>query len=402
MPRKLYPLASHRWHANNVECIVGGEVEFASKPFIKENLFLRQALSWCAVIDALLDTDHSLESESPFRLQYPLDVFAAPDADRKSRSDQIRWACRLLHDLSSDDGLVTLLDGLQSYNSRYILPDIPRSKFSCFASDDRQTFTLPRPNLDATTKEAKLKSDSVVLANRIAAHEQEVVLFKKAKEIFLLDHEVEQRTILKREQDVKKREDALLERERAYANEMRRLDKIKENILLREQRLDERESRLESMLRQQDEQFHSSRPMHSASKSPRSSPPMNHPPSRQSSHHADSSVSSSFSNESYSKKATPDVAQSSIRKKRIATMSPTPRQQQIRKSSVPRPSDHVCSLQSLIGSPQGRRSESKVSSSTFKKRMFNGSPSESSQSQNSRKPKKVLINFDDSSDDDFR
>jgi len=380
----------------------GGEVEFASKPFIKENLFLRQALSWCAVIDALLDTDRSLESESPFRLQYPLDVFAAPDADSKSRSDQIRWACRLLHDLSSDDGLVTLLDGLQSYNSRYILPDIPRSKFSCFASDDRQTFTLPRPNLDATTKEAKLKSDSVVLANRIAAHEQEVVLFKKAKEIFLLDHEVEQRTNLKREQDVKKREDALFERERAYANEMRRLDKIKENILLREQRLDERESRLESMLRQQDEQFHSSRPMHSASKSPRSSPPMNHPPSRQSSHHADSSVSSSFSNESYSKKATPDVAQSNIRKKRIATKSPTPRQQQIRKSSVPRPSDHVCSLQSLIGSPHGRRSESKVSSSTFKKRMFNGSPSESSQSQNSRKPKKVLINFDDSSDDDFR
>ncbi|KAL3802984.1 hypothetical protein HJC23_011607 [Cyclotella cryptica] len=59
---------------------VFGRVEFTSKAFLKGNLFLRGALSWCALLDALMGIGDDFDLK-PIQLHYPFDVFKVEPSD---------------------------------------------------------------------------------------------------------------------------------------------------------------------------------------------------------------------------------------------------------------------------------------------------------------------------------
>ena len=215
-------------------------IEFLTKTFIKGNLFLRGALSWCSLIDALLCSGElaSVRNKrtAQFRLQYPVDIvgLATSDGEEDIRMHQFGWSCRILQELSEKgDGIVGFLDGLCLYNYRYIFPDIDLAMFTCKVDDTRDSFacytTSERSMEQLMKKESNLQEDALALAQREMEFQEKVARFEQTR--------AEQESIVRKENEIRMKEKDLLQRERVHALEVERLEKMKEELLLREQRL---------------------------------------------------------------------------------------------------------------------------------------------------------------------
>ena len=220
-----------------------GLVEFTSKAFIKGNLFLRGALSWCSLIDSLMCIGElTSEKNSLFRLKYPLNILnvEASDTDEgggDNRTNQLEWSIRILQELSeNDDALFDFIEGLCPHQSRFVFPDIDLTTYAYTAHDDRQSFVCLTSNegqsrSHLTQRESTLQSDTLALARRETELQEKIARFEKAK--------AEQQSILKRESNIRIKENELLQREREQALEVQRLKKMEEELILRERRLEQ-------------------------------------------------------------------------------------------------------------------------------------------------------------------
>ncbi|KAL7527596.1 hypothetical protein ACHAXR_002030, partial [Thalassiosira sp. AJA248-18] len=218
-----------------------GPVEFTSKAFIKGNLFLRGALSWCSLIDALVCSGEMspTRDSTPFKLHYPFNALnlATSEPDGDNRTHQFRWSCRVLQELSaSGDGLAGFLEGLCPHNSRFIFPDINLATFVYSVDADRQSFACYTSTEQTVEhlmqKETKLQVDTLALAQRETEYQEKVKRFEHSK----ADHQ----SILKRESEIRMKEKELLQREQTHALEVLRLEKMEKDLLLRESRLEQR------------------------------------------------------------------------------------------------------------------------------------------------------------------
>jgi hypothetical protein len=220
-----------------------GLVEFTSKVFIKGNLFLRGALSWCSLIDALMCvgelTPGCDESEGHFRLKYPVNVsnLTASDDGGDCRMNQFLWSCRILQDLSDGRKLDDFMNGVTSYNSRFIFPDTKLSSYVCNTHDGRQSFACYTSNAQKVyhlmERECKLQTGTLALAQREAELLDKVAQFEKSK----LEH---QSILKKMESEYRMKESELLKREKAHVQEVQWLETMKEDLNLRQRRLDQR------------------------------------------------------------------------------------------------------------------------------------------------------------------
>jgi len=224
-----------------------GSVDFTTKCFIKGNLFLRGALSWCSLIDSLLCVGElepvRNETSSPFILQHPLDALNLAMSDdvgntvkKSSRMHQFGWSCRVLQDLSDSSRLAEFMEGLCSHNSRFIFSEINLKRFSCYARDSRHSFSCYLSSEQTVEhlmqKESKLQEETLALAQRETQLQEKTARFERS--------ETEHKVISKRESKMRSKEKELLQRERVHALEVQRLKIMEEDLLLRESRLEQR------------------------------------------------------------------------------------------------------------------------------------------------------------------
>eukprot|EP00984_Skeletonema_dohrnii_P000482 scaffold165_cov106-Skeletonema_dohrnii-CCMP3373.AAC.7 len=231
-----------------------GSVEFASKQFISGNLFLRGALSWCALMDALLgigDVRRSNTSDQ-LRLAYPVNLLQLANEDDapNRRLYQFGWSSRMLQELLStqNDGLFTFLEVLCTLNSRFVLPNVNLESFACSPSPDNQTFEFATQlriakesesrHREFAQKEAKLEANALALEERESHHRGRAAQLK----VDLQNNDRLHKSISKREREVQMREDQMAEN---MSQEEERLNRMKQAILLKEQRLEERIRQLE-------------------------------------------------------------------------------------------------------------------------------------------------------------
>jgi len=227
-----------------------GYVEFASKQFINGNLFLRGALSWCALMDALLGIGDVQQSDTSnqFRLAYPinpLQLVNEDDAPNK-RLYQFGWSSRMLQELllsTQNDSFSTFLEELCSLNSRFVLPNVSLDIFARSESSNNQTFEfatqlkIAKDNESLrrgfAQREAKLEADALALEDRESNHRGRDAKLK----VDLQNCERLHKSILKKEREVQMKEDQLVQK---YFEQEERLNRMNHDILLREQRLQER------------------------------------------------------------------------------------------------------------------------------------------------------------------
>jgi len=212
-----------------------GSVEFASKPFISGNAFLKGASSWCSLLGSLLcagELSSIPSNKGPFRLQHPILNIEASNKEGNSRMYQFNGSVQSLLNLTQMND-VGYIDELCKYNSRFIQPAINISTFVYTSHDDRQSFTCSSTNVSDEQKESRIQADILALAHRESELQQKIAQFEKSKN--------EQESMLKRESDLRLKESELLERERAHASEGQNLEKMKEQLILRERELQERE-----------------------------------------------------------------------------------------------------------------------------------------------------------------
>ncbi len=219
-----------------------GSVEFTSKAFIKGNLFLRGALSWCSLIDALMCvgelTPGNNKNEGRFRLEYPVNVLnlTASDDRGDSRKDQFVWSCRILQDLADDKKLADFVNELCSYNPRFIHPDRNLSCFVCNTHDGHESFACFTSNAETVyqlmERECKLQADTSAMAQRDAELIEKLAQFEQSKS--------EHQKMLARESEYQLKENELLRREKAHAQEVQRFETMKEDFNLRQRRLEQR------------------------------------------------------------------------------------------------------------------------------------------------------------------
>ena len=248
-----------------------GSVEVASKQFIKGNLFLRGALSWCALINALLgigDVQKSSTSDQ-FRLDYPVNLLQLANEEESpdKRLYQFGWSARMLQELLSStqkDSLSDFMGDLCTFNSRFVLPNVSLDTFARCQSSGNQTFELAteiknaedneKRHREFSLKEAKLEADSLALAERESNCRARAAQLK----VDLQNSERLRQSILKKEREVQVREDQIIQK---YAEEEERLKRMKDDLLLREQRLEEK-------IRQSEQYSHKHEETISYSKSP--------------------------------------------------------------------------------------------------------------------------------------
>jgi serine/threonine protein kinase len=213
-----------------------GTLDFSSKPYIKGNLFLRGALSWCSLFQALLCVGElSSETSHHFRLHYPVD-FSNISTSNDERMAQFGWSCRVLQELCDRRVLNDFIDRLCTHNSRFTHPTTDLSKYGSGTSIGRQSFTCYTSS-DQTADhlieiESNLQSGFTALSNRETAFNKAVAKFEQSK--------IDQQSILRREGDVHMREHDLLRREREHALEMKQLDALKEEIRRTEMRIEQK------------------------------------------------------------------------------------------------------------------------------------------------------------------
>lgn len=212
-----------------------GSVEFASKPFISGNAFLKGASSWCSLLGSLLcagELSSIPSNKGPFRLQHPILNIEASNKEGNSRMYQFNSSVQSLLNLTqmNDDGYI---DELCKYNSRFIQPAINISTFVYTSHDDRLSFTCSSTNVSDEQKESRIQADILALAHRESELQQKIAQFENSKN--------EQESMLKRESDIRLKDRELLEREKAHALEVQKLEKMKEQLILRERELKEHE-----------------------------------------------------------------------------------------------------------------------------------------------------------------
>ena len=324
-----------------------GRLEFASKEFLKGNLFLRGALSWCALIDALMCTGDDFDP-TPIRLEHPLDIFGVEESASypKCRKSQISWACRMLFEISTTNkSLSSFLKELCSYNERFSLPNGLSREYSYSATSERLSFIICQPvDSSRTMKSDTENTGSSRLQNQLRAREC-AVAHREAmfhKELSLVEEKLQESKILHQsnivtEQSLQKREAGLLRKEKDIESELNHIQKMKEDLLAREQMLELRIQRMsskhDSASDQESHEGYNSSPGHSIQ--------------------GRSSVCSSVDRgRNKRRKKTKDfTSQNHPRPSVEMAESPSDSTSFHLQSSVPRPSEHLCSLQNLIGSP---------------------------------------------------
>ncbi len=222
---------------------VNGMIDFTSKPFIKGNMFLRGALSWCSLFQALMCVEgrvSTCKTSEIFRLHYPVN-FPHITRSNDERMGRFAWSFRVLQELRDRRVLNDFIDGLCTYNSRFNHPSnvstyrigsgIVRQSFTCYTSSEQTADHLME-------LESRLHSDHTAMAQRETAFKEEIAKFEKLK--------LEQNAVLTRESDVQKRETDLLRREREHALEIKELDTLKQKIRLMESRIEQKLQLLET------------------------------------------------------------------------------------------------------------------------------------------------------------
>ena len=329
-----------------------GRLEFTSKEFLKGNLFLRGALSWCALIDALLCTGDDFDP-SPIRLEHPLDIFGVEESESypKCRKSQISWASRMLFEISTTNMSVSsFLKGLCRYNSRFTLPTGPSREFSYSPNSVRQSFIICQPTklAAATSKATQSEPENAGdggLQNRLRTRECAIArreaMFHKEHSLIetkLQESKTMHNSNIATQQSLQKKEADLLRKEEGIEAELNHIQKMKEDLLAREQLLELRIQRMSSKHdspsgRESHDGYNSS-PCHSTQ--------------------GRSSVCSSVdvSRNKRRKKTKDRSSLHHLKQSDDIAESPTSHTSlyNIMQSSVPRPSEHLCSLQNL-GSP---------------------------------------------------
>lgn len=438
-----------------------GLVDFEARPFIKGNLFLRGALAWCTIIDALLgigdcykeENALNQNSEAPFRLQHIIRNSHNPSlsaADPGSRISQMGWSCHALRDILSQRGILAeFLDELFVH--------IPPNKslpslFECSASTHSYSSTYDKQSdallsashnkclsafstkqeelkLELVQKEAKLELKAMDLVQRESEFHNQCTKFEQAKLDFE-QKEIKYQSVLRREEEARLKETKLFQKEQALIMEAKHLQRIQQEILARERHLEQRlrmlekpraTAQMDKILPMQVNSTHPSSKMHSPSSSAARSDHLRRH-SRQ--HRPYQSSTSDVSDSS------PEIDETDLTleapkyrgKKNISGSKPI--------RSSPNSTEHICSLQNLahveVGHRQilktpGRSSQGKLSTSSnsrkSNKRKASGSPNDSNSPTGSRSrfecdrlspqtntprkmPKKVFIRFEEDSDDD--
>lgn len=215
-----------------------GKLDFSSKPYIKGNLFLRGALSWCSLFQALLHVGELAsvkQTTVPFRLHFPVDFSSVASSDDE-RMGQFGWSCRILQELCDPHVLNDLIDGLYKQSYRQTHPSTDVSTFGSGACNDRHSFTCYTSSEQTADqlmeKESSLQSDCTALAQREALFKENIAKFEQSK--------VDQQSVLRRESDVRMRENDLLQREREHALELNQLEALKEEIRATERRIEQK------------------------------------------------------------------------------------------------------------------------------------------------------------------
>ena len=349
-----------------------GQLEYTTKNFLKCNMFLRGALSWCALLDALMCTGNEFD-HCHIQIDHPLDIFdvAASDSDPKCRKNQIGWACRMLHEISTTNmSLTTFLDGLCDYNTRFIPPSVPSTMFSCIANSTRQSFLFCEPE-NKTTHDPNFQSDAaqsrLLERERAIAHRE----VKLHAEVSVIDDKLQQNRVLHESNLESTR--VLQKKERDIERELRHIEKIKEDLLARERLLELR-------LQQIAEQHHSC--SETESQSNNISSPCDSTQGR-------SSVGSTFDYHSNKKRRRRGNDRMTHKQQQIYdTMAPTRRPLN---SHTPAP-EHLCSLQNL-GSPIVNNKTSSSASKIRKTQQLQTKSPGDKRSAKKGTPKKVFIDI---------
>ncbi|KAL7508593.1 hypothetical protein ACHAXN_005684 [Cyclotella atomus] len=359
---------------------VFGQMEFTTKTFLKSNLFLRGALSWCALLDALMCTGDNDFDSNPIRIEHPLDMFdvKACDTYPKCRKNQISWSCRMLHEISSTNiSLASFLKSLCRYNPRFLLSNVQLTTFSYSATTSRHSFILCQPpkapassypgTKDSDRLQAHFSERERALAHREATFHSQLPSIQDA----LQENRALRDSNIEAERRIRQKEGDIIRREERVVTELRNIQKLKEELLARERLLELRIQGNSNDSPSDDESIFDNQqsPCHSTE--------------------ARSSVYSEV--EEYS-----TSGGKKRRKRKDCSVSTTPnRQSSIHvQPSTSKASEHLCSLQNL-DSPAFKGMRGSSSSITKARKKLNNTPGGSIKSK--RTPKKVFIdmNVDD-------
>ena len=364
---------------------VSGKLEFASKEFLKGNLYFRGALSWCALFDALMCVGDNFDL-TPFKVQYPFDMSDTEVSEvyPKCRKYQISWACRILHEVASTNcSLSMFLKGLYHRNPRFIQPNVSYTIFSFSPSSRRQSFVMCQPSVKPSTSASNLDNDDIVNIKNQLRDRERSLLYREAMihtKISSVQEQLQENKALRAsnievEHMIKLRETGLIQKEEEIALEIQRVQKMKEDLYARERLLE---------LRMQQMAGEDVPPSETVSFLPHS--PCN------STHGRLSDCSSRENGHITSSRGKKRRKRGKERVSQLQMMQPehethTPQNKyRISHSPAPRSSEHLCSLQNLSRSVS-------LSSASKMQRQLNYSPNSISDSTKCT-PKKVFIGMD--------
>ncbi len=218
-----------------------GTVEFESKPFIKGNMFLRGALAWCDIVDALLgigDAFHD-SKKGPLQLEEVLKCSSSElSADgASSRIKQIGWACHTFREIASHDVFVSFLDRLSPYTASRANDSMFDCLSSCRTNSSNHryeplcstSFTSYRTgNEDLELQLMKQQSEIEIKALALAKREATLQV-QEAK----IEHE--KQNLIRIEQAARTKEKSLSKKEQNLIMEAKHLHMIQQEILKREE-----------------------------------------------------------------------------------------------------------------------------------------------------------------------
>jgi len=230
-----------------------GTVEFKSKPFIKGNMFLRGALVWCDIIDALLgigDIVHDgKKSEGPLQLKQVLKYASCESlADGASdRIKQIGWACHTFRGIASHDVFRSFLDGLSPHATSRAHNSVFDCLSSCRSNSSHRQYAQLRPKISTSNRTAnedlelqlmkqqsEIEIKSLALAKREAALMVQETNIEHEKQI-LIRLESKYQSLIRREQAAQTKENALSKKEQNLILEAKHLYRIQQEILKRDE-----------------------------------------------------------------------------------------------------------------------------------------------------------------------
>merc|ERR1711966_470847 len=207
-----------------------GPVEFTSKAFLKGNLFLRGAVCWSSLLDALMCVGEANQNHDgnniPFQLHYPVNILTISDDDRNG---QIGGSCRLLQELSDNTCLDVFMEELCSDSQGGCISKTSRSMFECGSQDSCQSFVCYK-STEQTVEQLMQKENKI--QERETELQEMMSQFKKSK--------AEYQSTIEREVKIEAKEQELLQREQVYALKVQQLERAEKELCLRESRLEQK------------------------------------------------------------------------------------------------------------------------------------------------------------------